>query len=144
VRRIDPKEAHVKPVPAPDADSQAYWDGLSKGRLLLQHCNGCGHVQLYQQAICRLCTGSDLIHRPASGRGTVHSFSVVHRAPGPAFKQDTPYAVLLVELAEGPRMISSLVDGCDPMGVVFDMPVELVCGMAGDAIILPRFRFVCP
>lgn len=144
MRRIDPKEAHVKPLPAPDPDSQAYWDGLKEGHLLLQHCSGCGHVQLYQQAICRKCAGADLVHRPASGRGTVHSFSVVHRAPGPAFKQDTPYAVLLVELAEGPRMISSLADGCDPMGVVFDMPVELVCAKVGDAIVLPRFRPIAP
>lgn len=144
MRRIDPKDVHVKPLPAPDPDSQVYWDGLKEGRLLLQHCNSCGHVQLYQQAICRKCAGSDLVHRPASGRGTVHSFSVVHRAPGPAFKHDTPYAVLLVELAEGPRMISSLADGCDPMGVAFDMTVELVCSTVGDTIVLPRFRPVCP
>ena len=139
MRRIDPNEAHAKPLPVPDADSQAYWDGLKQGRLLLQHCSDCGHVQFYQQAICRKCAGGSLVHRPASGRGTVHSFSVVHRAPGPAFKQDTPYAVLLVELAEGPRMISSLVDG-DPMRVTFDMPVELVCEAVDDATVLPRFR----
>ena len=62
-----------------------------------------------------------------------------HRAPGPAFKQDTPYAVLLVELAEGPRMISSLVDA-DPMAVEFDMPVELVCQRINDEVVLPRFK----
>lgn len=139
MRRIDPSEAHVKPLPTPDADSQAYWDGLKDGRLLLQHCRACGHVQLYQQAMCRRCMGTALVHRPASGRATVHSFSVVHRAPGPAFKKDTPYAVLLVELEEGPRMISSLVDG-DPMAVDFDMPVELVCVAAGGDAVLPRFR----
>jgi len=139
VRRIEPGEAHVKPLPTPDADSQAYWDGLKDGRLLLQHCGACGHVQLYQQAMCRRCLGTELVHRPASGRATVHSFSVVHRAPGPAFKQDTPYAVLLVELEEGPRMISSLIDA-DPMSVDFDMQVELVCEAAGAAAVLPRFR----
>ena len=106
MRRIEPKEAHIKPLPTPDLDSQAYWQGLKDGKLLLQHCTGCGHVQFYQQSICRLFGSEALEHRAASGRGVVHSFSVVHRAPGPAFKQDTPYAVLLVELAEGPRMIS--------------------------------------
>lgn len=139
MRRIDPKEAHDKPQPTPDSDSRAYWEGLKGGRLLLQHCNTCGNVQFYQQAICRKCMGTDLIHRAASGRGTVHSFSVVHRAPGPAFKQDTPYAVLLVELEEGPRMISSLI-GADPMSVEFDMPVELVCDSANADVVLPRFR----
>lgn len=139
MRLIDPKEAHVKPLPTPDADSQAYWQGLKDGKLLLQHCGACGHVQFYQQAICRQCGSEELEHRAASGRGTVHSFSVVHRAPGPAFKQDTPYAVLLVELSEGPRMISSLVDA-DPMLVQFDMQVELVCDRVSQGIVLPRFR----
>ena len=76
--------------------------------------------------------------RDASGHGTVYSFSVVHRAPGPAFKQDVPYAVLLVELEEGPRMISSLVNA-DPMTVHFGMKVRLVCTPASDEIALPRF-----
>lgn len=139
MRKIDPREAHIKPLPTPDADSQAYWQGLKEGKLLLQHCSDCAHVQFYQQAICRHCGGERLVHRAASGRGTVHSFSVVHRAPGPAFKQDTPYAVLLVELEEGPRMISSLI-GADPMAVRFDMAVELVCDPVNDQVTLPRFR----
>ena len=139
MRRIDPREAHTKPLPTPDADSQAYWDGLKDERLLLQHCRACGHKQVYQQAICRRCGAEELVHEQASGRGTVHSFSVVHRAPGPAFKQDTPYAVLLVELDEGPRMISSLTQA-DPMSVDFGNPVELVCERLEDGTVLPRFR----
>jgi uncharacterized OB-fold protein len=136
---MEPKDAHAKPLPTPDADSQAYWQGLRQGQLLLQHCTTCGHVQFYQQAICRQCSSEQLEHRSASGLGKVHSFSVVHRAPGPAFKQDTPYAVLLVELDEGPRMISSLVDA-DVDTVTFDMRVRLVCEDAGGGISLPRFR----
>lgn len=139
MRRIDPREAHIKPLPTPDTDSQAYWDALKEGRLLLQHCRACGHKQVYQQALCRQCGAEELVHEQASGRGTVHSFSVVHRAPGPAFKQDTPYAVLLVELEEGPRMISSLA-GADPMSVDFGNPVELVCERLEDGTVLPRFR----
>lgn len=132
-------DAHRKPVPMPDADSAAYWAGLKEGRLLLQHCLACGHVQAYQQALCRQCGSERLEHRAASGRGTVYSFSVVHRAPGPAFKADVPYAVLLVQLDEGPRMISSLVGG-DPMAVTFDMAVELVCEPLDEQTTLPRFR----
>ena len=92
--------AERKPLPAPDADTARLWEGLRQGRLLLQHCRDCKHVQYYQQALCRACGCEDLIYRPASGHGKVHSFSVVHRAPGPAFKADVPYAVLLVELRE--------------------------------------------
>lgn len=136
---INPKDAHVKPLPQPDADTEAFWAGLKDGRLLLQHCLECSHVQVYQQTRCRLCGSERLEHRAASGRGHVHSYSVVYRAPGPAFKQDTPYAVLLVELEEGPRMISSLVDG-DPLAVDFDASVELVCDPVDARITLPRFR----
>jgi uncharacterized protein len=136
---ISSEDAMKKPLPAPDADSAALWRGLREGVLLLQHCADCGHVQYYQEAICRQCGGENLSHRPASGRGKVHSFSVVHRAPGPAFKGDLPYAVLLVELEEGPRMISSYTGG-SPDDVTFDMEVMLVCEKISPDISLPRFR----
>jgi uncharacterized OB-fold protein len=136
---ITAEEAARKPLPVPDADSAKLWSGLREGRLLLQHCLDCRRVHYYQQGLCRDCGSTRLEHRAASGRGKVYSFSVVHRAPGPAFKDDTPYAVLLVELEEGPRMISSLVEG-DPEAVTFDMPVELVCEKVNEEISLPRFR----
>lgn len=128
-----------KPLPTPDADTEALWAGLRGGILLLQHCLGCAAVQYYQQSRCRDCGSEHLEHRAASGRGTVHAFSVVHRAPGPAFRDDTPYAVLLVELPEGPRMISRLVDG-DPEALGIGAAVELVCVPVSDEIALPCFR----
>jgi uncharacterized OB-fold protein len=136
---ISPEDAMKKPVPAPDADSSAFWRGLRDGALLLQHCGDCGHVQYYQQAMCRHCGGDNLSHRKASGRGKVHSFSVVHRAPGPAFKADVPYAVLLIELEEGPRMISTYTGG-NPEEVTFDMDVVLVCEKIDGDVTLPRFK----
>lgn len=140
---MTPEEAARKPLPTPDADSAALWAGLGRGELLLQHCLDCGDVQYYQQAMCRRCLSEHIEHRAASGRGTVHAFSVVHRAPGPAFRADTPYAVLLVELEEGPRMISSLV-GADPASVQIGMAVELVCERVSDTVVLPRFRPAAP
>ena len=133
------EDAARKPRPVPDADTAQFWQGLREGKLLLQHCADCGHIQYYQQALCRVCGRENLVHRPATGRGKVHSFSVVHRAPGPAFKADVPYAVLLVALEEGPRMISTYVGG-DPAEVTFDMDVVLVCEKIDDEITLPRFR----
>jgi uncharacterized OB-fold protein len=136
---ISPEGAARKPLPAPDADTAIFWRGLREGHLLLQHCADCGHVQYYQQAVCRACGGEALTHRPASGRGTVHSFSVVHRAPGPAFKTDVPYAVLLVGLEEGPRMISTYTGG-NPDDVTFDMKVTLALENVTPEVTLPRFR----
>jgi uncharacterized OB-fold protein len=136
---ISMEEAMKKPLPLADADTAVFWQGLRDGRLLLQHCLDCRNVQYYQQGMCRQCGGERLEHRPASGRGTVYSYSVVHRAPGPAFKADVPYAVLLVELQEGPRMISTFTGG-NPDEVTFDMLVELICEKVTDETTLPRFR----
>jgi uncharacterized OB-fold protein len=136
---ISSEDAVKKPLPAPDADTAAFWRGLRDGVLLLQHCTDCGHMQYYQQAMCRSCGGETLVHRPATGRGKVHSFSVVHRAPGPAFKADLPYAVLLIDLEEGPRMISTYTGG-KPEEVTFDMDVVLVCEQISEEVTLPRFR----
>jgi uncharacterized OB-fold protein len=136
---IGPDGAHRKPLPAPDADTAAFWQGIARGELLLQHCLDCGHVQYYQQAICRSCRGGRLEHRAASGRGTLYAFSVVHRAPGPAFRADVPYAVLLVELTEGPRMISSLI-GAPHDAIEVGMRMELVCERVDEGAVLPRFR----
>lgn len=127
-----------KPLPSPDGDTAALWAGMREGRLLLQHCRACGHVAYYQQQICRRCSSAELEARPASGDGTVHSFSVVHRAPGPAFNDEVPYAVLLVELAEGPRMISTYAG--DPAEVDFDMKLRITFDPVSEEITLPRFR----
>lgn len=132
-------DAFQKPLPTPDADSAAFWAGLRDGALLLQHCQDCGAVHYYQQGLCRDCGSARLEARAASGRGTVHSFSVVHRAPGPAFKHETPYAILLVDLEEGPRMISRLT-GADPAVADFGLKVELVCTPVSEEITLPYFQ----
>jgi uncharacterized OB-fold protein len=136
---ISAEDAARKPLPTPDADTARFWRGLQGNKLLLQHCADCAHVQYYQQATCRACGRENLVHRAASGRGKVYSFSVVHRAPGPAFKADVPYAVILVELEEGPRMISTFTGGA-PNDVTFDMDVILTFEKVSDEITLPRFR----
>ncbi|MBQ0725569.1 MAG: OB-fold domain-containing protein [Cycloclasticus sp.] len=135
------KNVLTKPLPTPDGDSQALWDGLKNGKLLLQHCDDCGHVQYYQQGMCRLCQSTKLRHQAASGKGTIYSYSVVYRAPGPAFKDDVPYAVLLVQLEEGPRMISSLV-GKNFDALDFDVAVRLTTAAISDEISLPYFELV--
>jgi uncharacterized OB-fold protein len=130
-----------KPLPRIDDDTRAYWAGLARGELLLQHCRDCGYVQFYQRALCGRCLGAGLEHRPASGRGTIYSFSTVYRPPSPEFKDDVPYTVVLVELAEGPRMISTLVDA-PPETVGLGQAVEVVFDTIAPEVALPRFRRV--
>jgi len=129
----------AKPLPPIDDDTRAWWDGLHRGVLLLQHCRACGHVQVYQRAMCGCCLGGDLEHREASGEGTIYSFSTVYRPPSAEFKDDVPYTVVLVELSEGPRMLSTLVDMA-PDAVRIGQRVQIVYDRVTEAITLPRFR----
>ncbi len=130
-----------KPLPPIDDDTRAYWAGLARGELLLQHCRDCSHVQFYQRALCGRCLGARLEHRPASGHGTIYSFSTVYRPPSPEFKDDVPYTVILVELAEGPRMLSTLVDA-PPEAVRIGQAVQVVYDPVTPEITLPRWRRV--
>jgi uncharacterized OB-fold protein len=129
----------AKPLPLVDDDTRAYWAGLARGELLLQHCLDCGAVQFYQRGMCGRCLGPRIEHRAASGRGSVYSFSTVYRAPSAEFKGDVPYTVVLVALTEGPRMLSTLVD-CPPDRVHVGLPVEIVYDRISDEVALPRFR----
>ena len=129
----------AKPLPLIDDDTRAYWAGLARGELLLQHCLDCGAVQFYQRGMCGRCLGSRIEHRAASGRGTVYSFSTVHRAPSAEFRDDVPYTVVLVALAEGPRMLSTLVN-CPLDRVHVGLPVEIVYDRVTGEVTLPRFR----
>lgn len=129
-----------KPLPVSDGDSAEFWEGLNRGEFLLQHCGDCGDVQYYQQSMCRACLSENITRKSASGKGIIYTYSVVHRAPGPAFKADVPYAVLMVELDEGPRMISRLVES-DLSQIDFDMPVEWVGVEVAEGVTLPCFRF---
>jgi len=125
--------------PRVDDDTRGYWAGLARGELLLQHCRDCGYVQFYQRAMCGRCLSPGVEARPASGRGSVYSFSTVYRPPSAEFKDDVPYTVVLVELAEGPRMISTLVD-TPPEAVAIGQPLEIVFDRVTPEITLPRFR----
>ena len=124
-----------KPYPEPDPTTQHFWDAVAAGRLDIQRCRTCGeHVFYPRGSICPHCGSLGLDWVTASGRGVVHSFTVVHRAP-PEFAGEAPYVVALIDLEEGPRMMSRLL-GVDPAGVAVGMPVELSIG--GDPV-LPYF-----
>ena len=93
------------PAPEPNAETKAFWDAAAQGTLLLKACRACGQAHYYPRAICPFC-GSDATEwRPASGAGTIYSYSVMRRA-------EPPYAIAYVTLDEGPTMMTNLVD-CD-------------------------------
>jgi uncharacterized OB-fold protein len=129
----------VRPVPEPTADSAYFWERCRAGQLVLQRCAACGRVQFYPRALCVGCLSPRLEWVPSAGRGEVHSFTTVFRAPTPAFQADTPYVVAVIELQEGVRLISRVV-GCAPERVTIGMPVEVTFEAISDAVALPQFR----
>ena len=132
-----------KPLPEPEPIARPYWDSLKAGALQLQRCDGCGRFVFYPRVHCPHCGGRALTWTAVSGRGRLHSFCVPHRHPNPAFQPELPYVVALVDLDEGARMTTTLVEvEPDPsalMGLI-DQPVEIVYDAVTEEVTLPRFR----
>lgn len=123
-------------APEMDADAVAWWEATREQKLLVQLCRDCGQHQHYPRTICIACGGTNLSFVPASGRGTVYSFTAVHRAPSPEFSP--PYVIAHVRLAEGPLMLTRIV-GAHADDVRCDQPVELRWERLEDGRHLPVF-----
>ena len=109
--------------PVPDAVTAPFWEGVAEGVLRIQRCASCGRHVFYPRAVCPHCGGTDLTWVESTGAGRVHSFTVVHRAP-PDYRDEVPYVVALVELEEGVRLMTRLVE-VEPSAVRVDLPVEV-------------------
>lgn len=131
-----------RPLPVPTLETEPYWDGLKAGRLLIPACEDCGKHHFYPRPLCPFCGSERLQWTPVSGQGTVYSHTTVHRAPSPAFADEVPYVVAIVALAEGPHMMSRLVDVA-PDGTFVGKPVELRLEPHVDGA-LPVFEPVTP
>jgi uncharacterized OB-fold protein len=118
----DERPPKPRPAPVPDHDSAPYWKAAHEGRLLVQRCQDCDEFQLYPRDRCLTCRGP-VANVSASGRGTIYSFTVIRQNYARPFRDWIPYVVALVELEEGPRVMSNLID-CDPDAVQVGMPVE--------------------
>ena len=125
-----------KPLPRPSPLSRPFWEGTKQGVLLLQRCTQCGHFIWTPLLACPRCLSEALEWTKVSGRGTVYSYTVVLRAATPAFK--APYTVAIVELTEGPRILTDLID-VDPQDVLIGMEVEVAFEDVGE-VALYHFR----
>ena len=97
-------------VPEADAFTRTYWDAAADGTLLIRHCRACDRPHHYPREFCPHCWSEDVDWRPASGRAELYTWSVVHRNDLPPFGERTPYVAAVVQLAEGPRMMTEVVD----------------------------------
>ena len=127
------------PLPQPFEEALPFWNGLKEGELRLQKCNACGEISHPPKALCASCHSFDLGWIPVSGRGTVYSYIVTRQAIHPALVGYTPFATVQVELAEGPILISNLID-VPPDDIVIGMPVQVVFERINDEVVLPYFK----
>lgn len=121
----------------PDPDSEPYWEGIADGELRYQRCGECDVAIFYPRSICPACGVPDPHWHVSEGDGVVYACSVIHRAP-PAHADDAPYVVALIDLAEGFRMMSRVVD-CPPDTVAVGQSVRVVYRMNGGGNPLPYF-----
>jgi uncharacterized protein len=128
----------AKPLPQLDNVNEEYWRAAREGRLLIQQCPKCGHRQWYPRAVCTQCA-ADPEWLEASGRGTVHTYTVVRQQGIPAFKAELPYVITMVELEEGPLIFGSM-PGVDPDSVSIGLSVEVYFMAATDDTGIPYWR----
>ena len=125
------------PLPTITPLNAPYWDALKQGRLAVQCCLDCDRARLPAANACPHCLSERFEWRPAGGRGKIVSWVVYHHAFHDHFAGKLPYNVALVELAEGPRLVTNIVN--PEAGLAIDKPVMLVIEVE-DGLHLPRFR----
>jgi uncharacterized OB-fold protein len=128
-----------KPLPTITDENRGFWEGAKRGRISMQQCAACGHVRYPISHCCPKCLATDFAWTDLSGQGRIHSYVVFHQLYNPAFRDDVPYNVALVQLDEGPRMYSNIV------GVPNDRPrvgdrVEAVFDPVTPDVAIPKFR----
>ncbi len=129
------------PVPAPEVSPEAepYWSAAAHGKLRLQHCVKCGAVVWYPRGICPECFAIELVWSDASGRGVIYSYTIIRRGATAAYQGHEPYVLAYVELEEGPRVMSNIVDVAPLSTLRVGLPVVAVFESDGDATLV-RFR----
>lgn len=119
--------------PTIDVDSENWWAAVQDGRLMVNRCRSCTQASLYARPFCPHCWSEDVELQPATGRGRLYTWSVIHQ---PA---SAPYVVAMVDLTEGPRLMST-VEGCDAADLAADMELELAFCTDDDGFTKPVFR----
>ena len=127
-----------RPRPQPTPETMHFWEGTRAGELRLQRCDSCRQVYFPPRPFCPACAAREVSVFRASGKGRLYSY-VIHHRPVPGFTP--PYAIAVVELDEGPRLMSNIVD-CPqtPEALVLDMPLEVTFEKMDDEISIPLFR----
>ncbi|WP_051856171.1 Zn-ribbon domain-containing OB-fold protein [Streptomyces sp. NRRL B-1347] len=128
-------------LPEVDAFTRTYWDAAAEGHLLVRRCHapGCGRAHHYPREFCPHCWSEDVTWERSCGRATLYTWSVVHRNDLPPFDARVPYAAAVVDLAEGPRMMTEVV-GCAARDLRVGMALRVAFREAGEGLAVPVFE----
>ena len=130
---------YVKPLPVPSLESLPFWEGCRRHELLLQRCARCRTFWFPPSILCPECLSTAWEWTKISGRGEIYSFVIFHRTYHTGFADEIPYVVAVVELEEGPRLMSNIIE-CEPHAVRCEIPVEVVFEDVSETVTLFKFR----
>ena len=126
-------------LPTPDDFTRTWWDAAAEGRLLVSRCSTCGDAHYYPRPFCPSCGADTVSWEEASGDATLYTWSVVHQNDLPPFNERVPYVAAVVDLAEGPRMMTNVVD-CAPDSLRVGMALHVTFLDIGEGVHVPVFR----
>lgn len=130
---------YFKPLPNPSKWSQAFWDGAKQHKLLLKKCSRCGKIDHPPYIYCSECWSEEHEWINASGQGKIYAFSTVLLGAPLEFTNDIPYTIAMVDLNEGPRMLTTIVNA-KPEELKIGMDVEIIFDDITEGVTLPRFQ----
>ena len=133
--------AYNKPLPVPSVESKPFWNGCKEHRLLLPRCSQCASHWFPPSALCPKCLSAEWEWVPSKGKGKIFSFGVYHRVYHKGFEAEVPYVVAIVQLEEGPRLVSNILNRLAEE-VRCDMPVEVVFDDVTEDATLYKFKVV--
>jgi uncharacterized protein len=129
----------VRDIPQPTPESEPFWEAAARGELAIQRCNACERFWFPPSNRCQSCWSDDVEWRAVSGRAELYTFTVYRRGYSPALKEQLPYVVGIVELEEGPRLVTNIV-GCEPEDVRVGMSLRVTFRDIGEGFALHGFE----
>ena len=133
------RKDYKKPLPHLDEENRWFFEACARHELYLQKCSSCGTVRFYPRALCPSCMSSKTDYVRASGRGRVYTFTVTHQNQAPGFRDELPYVMAYVELDEGPRILTNIIN-TPPGEVKIDLPVEVMFEDIDENLAIPKFQ----
>lgn len=126
-------------LPSPDLETQPFWDATREHKLLIKRCRSCGAFHFYPRPFCPKCWSEDVEWVEASGKATLYTWSVVHQNDLPPWPERVPYVAAVVDLVEGPRMQTNIIE-CPFDELVDGLALEVVFRDTSDEFTIPVFR----